>query len=74
MTDQPGKDPVTVTPNPPDDLKGNNTETGKKSGKLAKPKKLVFKSLKKKGRRFVLKWKKYKADAIEIYMKKARGN
>ena len=67
------KDPVTITPNPPDDSQITNPDTGKKSDKLAKPKKPVFKSLKKKGRRFVLKWKKCKADAIEIYMKKGKG-
>lgn len=71
VADGTDKNDTTVTP--PIVTKEDDGKTGKKSVKLAKPKKPVFKSLKKKGRRFVLKWKKCKADAIEIYMKTGKG-
>lgn len=38
-----------------------------------KPAKPVLRSLKKSGRTFRLKWKKCRADSIEIFMKKGKG-
>lgn len=38
-----------------------------------KPAKLVLRSLKKSGRTYRLKWKKCRADSIEIFMKKGKG-
>lgn len=68
-----GTTSTSTTPDNSTDGKISGLNTGKKVVKLTKPKKPVFKSLKKKGRKFVLKWKKCKADYVEIYMKTGKG-
>lgn len=47
--------------------------SGKTASGIKKPNKPVIRSLKKSGRKAVLKWKKCKADLIEIYMRTGKG-
>ena len=53
------------------------SQTGKpspKKSKVSKPKKPVIRSLKKSGRKLVIKWKKCKCSYIEIYMQTGKGS
>lgn len=58
----------TAVPTTPTTAPGGQARSAK-----AKPKKPVIRSLKKSGRRALLKWKKCKADSIEIYVRTGKG-
>ncbi|MCI9412485.1 MAG: DUF4981 domain-containing protein [Eubacterium sp.] len=54
-------------------VSANPAGTSASLNTATKPAKPVLRSLKKSGRTFRLKWKKCRADSIEIFMKKGKG-